>query len=351
MNIIYNFGIYFYVVLLKFASLFNAKARLWVKGRRNLFRRLNQVFPVSQRVIWIHCASLGEFEQGRPLIEKIKAEKPDYFVLLTFFSPSGYEIRKNYPLADYVCYLPADTPNNATKFIETVKPNLVYFVKYEFWRNYLHFLHKKNIPVYLISAIFRENQIFFRWYGSFFKTLLHYFRHIYVQDQNSGELLQKKGITEVSVSGDTRFDRVYQIKNAAKTIPEIEKFKGQNSILIAGSSWEPDEEMIIRYYKENQGKIKLIIAPHEVHSFNISRIKNAFGKNCTLFSEMNIQEIENKDVILVDTIGHLSSLYQYGDIGFIGGGFGKGLHNTLEAATFGLQIGRASCRERVCHRV
>lgn len=337
MTYLYNLSIRIYVVFITLAAPFYPKARLWVKGRRHWFTKLKQTFHANKPVIWIHAASLGEFEQGRPLIEKLKKDNK-YFILLTFFSPSGYEIRKNYTVADYVCYLPADSPGNAKKFIGTVSPALVYFVKYEFWRNYLKYLKKNSIPVFLISAIFRENQIFFRWYGAFFKNVLHFFQHIFVQDKNSKELLQNKGITNVTVSGDTRFDRVFEIKGNVNKYPKIQEFRGDRLTLIAGSSWEPDENMVITYWKENPDKLKLILAPHETHPGNINRIKSLVGERHILFSELENKSIENKDVLIVDTIGHLSALYQYGQIAFIGGGFGKGIHNTLEAATFGLPV-------------
>jgi 3-deoxy-D-manno-octulosonic-acid transferase len=338
MRILYNLGINLYSWIIRIISPFHSKAQLWTNGRKKLLSRLQQIFPATKPVVWIHCASLGEFEQGRPVIEKIRQQHPDYFILLTFFSPSGYEIRKNYALADHVCYLPSDTPRNAQKFIETVSPTHVYFVKYEFWRNYLHHLNKKDIPVYLISAIFRENQIFFRWYGIFFKQLLHYFRHIFVQDLNSHELLKNSGIMNVSVSGDTRFDRVYEIQKKVDKHPKVQQFRQDVLVLIAGSSWQHDENIVIQYWKEHSYKLKLIIAPHEVHTGNIKRIQALVGDRHILFSELHNQPVKNKDVLIVDTIGHLSSLYQYGDVAFIGGGFGKGIHNTLEAATFGLPV-------------
>jgi len=334
----YNLAIIIYISLIKFFSLFNKKARLWYTGRKNIFAELERTFPVNKPVIWMHCASLGEFEQGRPLIEKIKEKNSSYFILLTFFSPSGYEVRKNYTLADYVCYLPADTPSNVRKFLALIKPVKVYFVKYEFWRNYLQQLYKNQIDVFLISAIFRNNQLFFKWYGAFYQRLLFYFKKLFVQDKKSKMLLERIRVENVIISGDTRFDRVYEIKDSVKSLPALESFKGNTQVLIAGSTWEPDEKIILKYFQEQQYNLKLIIAPHEVHKSNIQRVVGLFGKECILYSKLESGNTDEAKILLVDTMGHLSSLYQYGDIAFIGGGFGKGIHNTLEAATFGLPV-------------
>lgn len=316
----------------------NSKARLWLNGRKGIFDRMASVLKSGEKRIWIHASSLGEFEQGRPVIEKLKEQKPDYKIVLTFFSPSGYEIRKNYPGADYIFYLPMDTRTNSRKFLDIIQPRTAIFVKYEFWYHYLNGLRDRHIPLYLISANFRSNQHFFSWYGGWFKKLLHNFEHIFVQNEASYKLLNHIGIKDVTIAGDTRFDRVYSIASAAKELPEVKKFAGDSFCLVAGSTWEPDEEYLIKYMNETRYPVKLIIAPHEIREQNIQEIIRKTDKKVIRYSQLNKDVDGSADVLIIDNIGMLSSLYRYGKVAYIGGGFGKGIHNILEAATFGLPV-------------
>jgi 3-deoxy-D-manno-octulosonic-acid transferase len=326
--------LYFFTI--RFAALFIPKAKLWVNGRKNFWQNINPAEFSNHNWIWIHCASLGEFEQGRPLIEKIKTQHPHYKILLTFFSPSGYEIRKNYSLADKICYLPADTPKNAKRFIEIVKPQQVFFIKYEFWYYFLKTLYQKNIPVYLVSAIFRTNQVFFKPWGGFYRQILGYFKHIFVQNKASADLLRKINISDFSVNGDTRFDRVANIVNDAKTIPLINSFKNNCLTIIAGSTWPDDEKLLVTFINQNKAlNLRYIIVPHEINHQAIAHLKQSIQAKCCLYSE---NKIKDATVLIIDTIGILSSAYKYADIAYIGGGFGKGIHNTLEAATYGLPV-------------
>jgi 3-deoxy-D-manno-octulosonic-acid transferase len=320
-------------------SLFgNQKAKLWIAGRRNIFEKLTGNLKPNEKRIWVHAASLGEFEQGRPIIEKIKSQYPEYKILVTFFSPSGYEVRKNYNGADYIYYLPADTLRNAKRFINLVKPEKVFFIKYEFWYNYLNTLKKQDIPVYLCSAIFRNNQLFFKWYGGWYRKILHMFSHLFVQTQESKELLSSIRFTNVTITGDTRFDRVYDIALKAKEIPEVAAFVGVSQCLIAGSTWEPDEDLLSGYINASDLPLKYIIAPHEIHASHIERLEKSIHKKVIRYSTWKNNTTSEYDVLIIDNIGMLSSLYRYGQVSYIGGGFGKGIHNTLEAATFGLPI-------------
>ena len=291
----------------------------------------------EDRTVWIHCASLGEFEQGRPVIEAIKKERPELKIVLTFFSPSGYEIRKNYPNADCISYLPADTPMNAAKFISLVNPQFVIFVKYEFWNNYISVLYKNNIPLYLISAIFRPGQHFFKWYGSFFRLMLKKFNRIFVQDQRSLNLLSGIGMENISLAGDTRFDRVVQIKGTARDIPQLEQFRGDEKLFLAGSSWRQDEEIIAQYINKFPGRMKWVFAPHEIDKPSIERLEKLFNVRHVRFSEFN-GDASNARVLIIDNIGMLSSAYKYAYIAAIGGGFGKGIHNILEPACWGVPV-------------
>lgn len=340
MTILYLLGIRTFQILVLLVSPFNSKAKLWLKGRKKIFKSLKRTINPSDKIFWIHCASLGEFEQGRPLIEALKREYPQHKILLTFYSPSGYEIRKNYEHADYVYYLPLDTPLNAKHFIDIVKPQAVFFVKYEFWYFFLREIQKQNIPLYLVSGIFRKNQRFFKPQGVMSRKMLKWFTHFFVQNEESKELLQSIHINNVSVTGDTRFDRVYDITQKAKSLPLIEAFAKDALVLIAGSSWKPDEELLLNYFNESSYSFKMIIAPHEIHKENIARIEKTVGgsKTALKFSAANATNIQNADVLMIDSIGLLSSIYKYGHIAYIGGGFGKGIHNILEAATFGLPI-------------
>ena len=339
MSLLYNLGILFYGFLIRVAALFNEKAKLFVAGRKNWKKKLGSAIDKNASYIWVHCASLGEFEQGRPVLEEIKKQFPKYKIVLTFFSPSGYEIRKNYEGADIVAYLPMDTKNNAQEFIRLVSPQKVFFVKYEFWYNYITELKRQQIPLYIISAIFRENQQFFKstpW-GKWYRKMLHSFEHIFIQNETSARLLEQAGIKHYTVSGDTRFDRVAEIARGAKKFEIVEKFKGKNVTLIAGSTWKPDEELLAAFIN-NSSNVKFIIAPHEVTPANINRIQELLKKTAICFSKADISNIDSYDVLIIDSIGILSSLYQYGNIAYIGGGFGVGIHNILEAATFKLPV-------------
>ena len=337
MRFIYNLVIFFYRAIAWLISPFNGKARLWINGQKNWYMLLDQKVDHNEKYIWIHCASLGEFEQGRPLIESIRKEKPLYKIVLTFFSPSGYEIRKNWPLADIICYLPADTPSNARRFIGLVNPGKVIFVKYEFWNNYISELSRRKIPLFLISGIFRKDQHFFKWYGGFFRAMLKKFTRIYVQDQLSQDLLKSIGLENFAASGDTRFDRVMQIAAEAKSIPQLEQFRGDERLFLAGSSWKPDEEIIARYIEKNPGKMKWVFAPHEVDEENILRLEKLFTSKCVRFSGFTAGNTDAR-VMIIDNIGMLSSAYRYAYIAEVGGGFGKGIHNVLEPACWGIPV-------------
>lgn len=337
MKLIYNLGILVFALAARLISPFSSKARLWSDGRKNWESSLRDKVSRDAVNIWIHCASLGEFEQGRPLIEAIRKIRPEFRIILTFFSSSGFEIRKNYSGADYVCYLPVDTPGNAGKFISIVNPAAAIFVKYEFWNNYISIINSKKIPLYLVSAIFRPGQHFFKWYGSFFRKILFRFSHIFVQDQPSMELLRQLGIENVSVAGDTRFDRVIQIAGSAKNIPQIEQFRGNEKLFLAGSSWSPDEDIIIRYINDNPGRMKWIFAPHEIARENIMRIERLLKTDFVRFSEFTEQNRDAR-VLIIDNIGMLSSAYRYAYIAAVGGGFGKGIHNILEPACWGIPV-------------
>ncbi len=336
MVIIYNLTITLYYFAILLSSLFNSKAKKWIKGRRGILRNIK--IPKDEKIIWIHCASLGEFEQGRPLIEAIKNKHSEYKIVLTFFSPSGYEIRKNYPLADYIYYLPLDTSKNARQFIQKIHPEIIIFVKYEFWYHYIYNAKRQNIPVYLISGIFRESQWFFKWYGKFSRKILSFFEHVFVQNEHSRALLNRHHINHVSIAGDTRYDRVLKISHSVKHIPEVEHFKQNSLTLIAGSTWPKDEALLIRYLNEINPGIKCIIAPHEIIKPHINEMVHRIHQKTVLFSNITISSGHEADVLIIDNIGMLSSLYQYGDIAYIGGGFGKGIHNVLEAATFGMPV-------------
>ncbi len=341
MSYLYELGLVIFRLLLIVASPFNSKAKLWISGRKKLLPHISLKLSTEKREkrIWVHVASLGEFEQGRPIIEHIKKHQPQYTIILTFFSPSGYEIRKDYEFADYVFYLPEDTARNAKKFIDILQPEMALFIKYEYWYNHLMYLKKRDIPVYMVSAIFRKNHIFFKWYGFWYRKMLKTIKYFFVQNETSKQLLNKLGYTNVSVGGDTRFDRVVEIAEKAEKYPEIEKFKGFNKILIAGSTWKEDEDILIEYINKNNNKNwKYIIAPHEIHERNIKRIENALQKSSVKFSEVKSTNLPEKDVLIINNVGMLSSIYQYGDIAYIGGGFNTGIHNILEPATFGLPV-------------
>lgn len=339
MNALYNLSIFFYSILIRLAAPFNIKARQINNGRRQVFTELKAKIKHDRPIIWVHCASLGEFEQGRPIIEAIRKQHPEYQIFLTFFSPSGFEIRKNYELADYITYLPADTKRNAQKLIELVRPEIVFFVKYEFWFHYINELKKRNIPLYLVSAIFRENQLFFKssaW-GNWYRKMLFSFGHFFVQDEQSVQLLKGIGIANVTKAGDTRFDRVAEIARNGKNIPLVEKFKGNSQVVVAGSTWKPDEELLVQFIHSHP-ETKFIIAPHETRRGNVERLINLLKSPVICYTEATEETVMNRQVLIVDTIGILSSIYRYADLAYVGGGFGVGIHNTLEAAIFGMPI-------------
>lgn len=350
--LLYNISIYFYQFIVWMVSRFNHKAKLWIAGRSSWQLAVSnwqekiesqRNFPLEtqhSKIAWFHCASLGEFEQGRPVIEKFRETFPAYKIVLTFFSPSGYEVRKDYTGADFICYLPSDTPSKAADFIEKIKPSIVFFVKYEFWYNYLRILHEKQIPVISFSAIFRPNQIFFKSYGGFYRNILTYFNHIFVQNQSSLDLLQNIGLQKSTVGGDTRFDRVKQIANARKSLPIIEQFKDGRPLLIIGSCWQEDFAVIVPFLNNFTKDLKVIIAPHEIHEVEIESWRKQLKGNSVRYSEIstNNSQLLTSNTLIIDNIGMLSSLYQYADFAWIGGSYGKGLHNILEAATFGLPI-------------
>ncbi len=336
MNLFYNLAIYLYGFFIRCASLFNVKASLWVKGREDWEVKLRTVVKGINSIIWFHCASLGEFEQGRPLIEKIKIKYPNCKIVLTFFSPSGYEVRKNYSGADVVFYLPLDTPYNVRTFIDILKPEYVFFVKYEFWFNYLRELKNRSIPTYLISAIFRREQHFFSALGKWSRQGLDTYKHIFVQDENSLLLLNEFGYNNVIVAGDTRFDRVNKLTIAAKKYDLIEAFKGEVPLLVAGSTWQVDEDILVSVSLTN---FKLLIAPHEISESNIESIMRKFSSyNPIRYSLANDISCKDARVLIIDNIGMLSSVYGYASIGYIGGGFGNGIHNVLEAAGYGMPV-------------
>lgn len=336
----YNTGIFAFQFLLRLVAPFNRKARQWVDGRQNwqahLVAKLAQ--NAGNPIAWFHAASLGEFEQGRPVIEAFREQYPDYKILLTFFSPSGYEVRKNYDGADYIAYLPADTPDNAKQFVALVKPKIAFFIKYEFWYNYLHELESANVAVISFSAIFRPNQLFFKPWGSFYRNLLRYFDHILVQNQESVDLLASIGITNVTKAGDTRFDRVAQVAAAKKEIPLAAAFKNSQPVLVVGSAWSEDMNILIPFLNTFTSPLRIIIAPHEIHDDEIERWRNQLTRPSMRFSQINETEIRNAEVLFIDNVGMLSSLYQYGEFAYIGGAFKQGLHNILEAATFGMPL-------------
>ncbi|MCJ0742497.1 3-deoxy-D-manno-octulosonic acid transferase [Pedobacter montanisoli] len=337
MRVLYNIGIFFYGLIIKLLAAFNTKAKLFINGRKGIFTQIQNRLKPEDNPIWFHFASLGEFEQGRPVLEKLKSQLASTKIIITFFSPSGYEIRKNYPLADGIFYLPLDTPHNAKKFIETVNPKMAVFTKYEFWPNYFEALYTKHIPLYVISGIFRKNQIFFKWYGTFYRNVLKCVSHFFVQNKESLLLLNKIGLNNVDISGDTRFDRVYENAQNPKDLPIIKAFCEQSPILVAGSTWPDDEKLLVDLAEQNPDW-KLIIAPHEIHETHINAITTLFP-NSVKFSDLRTSKANRQtQTLIIDNIGMLSSLYQYGRIAYIGGGFGAGIHNTLEAVAFGMPV-------------
>jgi 3-deoxy-D-manno-octulosonic-acid transferase len=337
MKLFYNLAIYIYTFIVHLVAPINPKASLLIRGRKGWQARLAEKVNINERNIWIHCSSLGEFEQGRPLIEAIKRQRPEFKIILTFFSPSGFEIRKNYSEADCVEYLPADSPVNARKFVELVSPELVIFVKYEFWNNYITEIYKRGTPIYLVSGIFRPGQHFFRWYGSFFRDILRKFELIFVQDQQSLDLLNGIGLENIVRAGDTRFDRVAMIADSTKEISQIKQFRGGEKLFLAGSSWKKDEEIITQYINRYPDKMKWVFAPHEIDKPNVDRLEKLFKVGVTRFSGYDPGAAEAR-VLIIDNIGMLSSAYKYAHIAAIGGGFGTGLHNILEPACWKIPV-------------
>ncbi|RZK42202.1 MAG: 3-deoxy-D-manno-octulosonic acid transferase [Pedobacter sp.] len=334
---IYSIGISLYSVIIKIASYFNNKARLFIVGRKNIFEELKIRVNANDRPIWFHFASLGEFEQGRPVLEKVKSLYPEVKILITFFSPSGYEIRKNYPGADAVFYLPIDRARNAKKFVDLVNPRMAIFTKYEFWFHYFKTLHSREIPLYMISAIFRPNQIFFKWYGGFNRKILSFVTHFFVQNDESAQLLKQIDLLNVTVNGDTRFDRVYENSLKTPTNEFVARFCSDSPTFIVGSSW-PEDEKLLPALSEKYPDWKIIIAPHEVHEKHISDIEILFPNSVKFSVFKNQSSQTTSKILIIDNIGMLSSLYQYASLAYIGGGFGAGIHNTLEAAAFKLPI-------------
>lgn len=336
---LYNLAIYLYWLGIVIASLFSRKVRTMWRGERAAFDVLRSKVDPSARYVWFHAASLGEFEQGRPLIERLRAEHPEYKVLLTFFSPSGYEVRKQYEGADIICYLPLDTPLNALRFLRLAHPVMAFFIKYEFWSNYLHILKHRHVPVYSVSSIFRPGQVFFRWYGYDYKRVLRCFTHFYVQNEESLRLLDSIGISCATVAGDTRFDRVLQIKEAARRLPVVEAFGKGHQVFVAGSSWPPDEDMFIRYFRERKNW-RMVIAPHVIGEDHLRQIIDKLGASMKVvrYTQTTPEEAAQADCLIIDCFGLLSSVYHYGDISYVGGGFGVGIHNVLEAAVWSMPV-------------
>ena len=352
---IYNLVIYLYLLGVAIYSRFNEKVRKMWRGEREAFKILREKVDPNAKYVWFHAASLGEFEQGRPLMEQLRKDHPEYKILLTFFSPSGYEVRKNYEGADIITYLPLDTITNARRFLRTVRPVMAFFIKYEFWYNYLHILKHRGVPVYSVSSIFRPEQVFFKWYGRQYGRVLNCFTHFFVQNEISKELLAKIGITDTTVVGDTRFDRVLQIKEAAKQLPIVESFvKDAPQVFVAGSSWPPDEEIFIKYFLDKlSGKAernehknwKLIIAPHVIGEDHLKQIEKLLeGRKVIRYTEAEkmvngqLSMVNDYEVLIINCFGLLSSIYHYGNVAYVGGGFGVGIHNLLEAAVWDVPV-------------
>ncbi len=339
MRFVYTFLISLYYLGVLIASPFHEKARKWIRGRKGLFRTLRNGMENGGPWIWVHCASLGEFEQGRPVIESLRKERPGWKILLTFFSPSGYEVRKNYAGADLVTYLPFDFPWNARKFLDLLRPRMAVFVKYEFWYHYLSLLHRRNIPLAGISVIIRENHPFLSWYGRPYRKVLQYFNHLFVQDEDSAGRLASIGMDRVTVSGDTRFDRVVDIAASAKDLDIAAGFSAGATVLVAGSTWPADEDLLLRYLNGNTGRdLKCILVPHEIGEGHISRIMDQVKQQAIRYSMAGGKDLGSIRILVVDNVGMLSSIYRYGQIAYIGGGFGKGIHNILEAAVYGIPV-------------
>ena len=339
MLFLYNLLILFASQVVKLLALFSPKMKLFVNGRKEVFQILQSKISPNDKTIWFHAASLGEYEQGLPVIEKIKEKFPNHKIVVTFFSPSGYEVRKNNTVADATVYLPLDTKSNAKKFIEAIHPDMVFFIKYEYWPNYLNELKKLKIKTYLISGIFREKQAFFKWYGGFYRNALKTFDYFFVQNDSSKKLIQNIGFNNVKVSGDTRFDRVVSILERDNSLEFIEQFTNNQTTIVIGSSWPKDENLLVTFINNSSDYIKFIIAPHNIKSEQIADLKSQISKSTVLFSEKNNIDLSNFNVFIIDTIGILTKIYSYADIAYVGGGYGNpGVHNILEPATFGVPI-------------
>lgn len=340
MNILYNLFISLYGIGVSAASSFNPKAKLWISGRKNWKNKMKQAISPDDKVIWVHCSSLGEFEQGRPMMEKIKKDFPYHKLAVSFFSPSGYEVRKDYQGADYIFYLPLDTPKNAKQLIKILHPEVLILVKYEYWYNLLKRLQKKDIPVLVISAVIKEDNLFFRPFGSWFRKIIAGIEHFFVQDNDSKNLLESIGIEKVTVSGDTRFDRVKEIREANARVEFIEKFKGNSKLIVAGSTWPDDEEILVKFINEKMpDDWKLIFAPHNIKEKEILSLSEKINKKTAVYTKSDQNQIENSQILILDTIGMLTKIYAYSDLSYVGGGFTKtGVHNTLEPTVFGVPI-------------
>ncbi|MBW6478651.1 MAG: 3-deoxy-D-manno-octulosonic acid transferase [Bacteroidales bacterium] len=338
MHFFYNLFIRLYYSGIILAAPFNKKARQWIEGRRDFWTKFESTIVKDDDYVWFHCASLGEFEQGRPVMERFRKENPGIKIVLTFFSPSGFEIRKNYDGADYVFYMPLDTPQNAERFVKTLQPCFAVFVKYEYWFNHMRALYKKKIPIVYISAIFRKKQMFFRWWGSWYRKQLISAGYFFVQDSASEQLLNSIDIKHVRVSGDTRFDRVYAIRENPQRFDKVEKFVKDSVVLVAGSTWPADEKLLTSIINKNLKNIKFIVAPHEIHRDTIDSFISRLNNKAMKYSTYDDHTIEETQVLIIDRIGMLSNLYQYASVAYIGGGFGAGIHNILEAATWGMPV-------------
>lgn len=342
MLFLYNFIVLFTSQLLKLTAIFSLKMKLFINGRKSVFQNLTDKIKTLDNTIWFHAASLGEYEQGLPVIEAVKKQFPNHKIVVTFFSPSGYEVRKNNTVADVTVYLPLDTISNAKQFIELVHPEMVFFIKYEYWPNYLNELKKQQIKTYLISGILRENQAFFKWYGGFYRNALKTFDYFFVQNESSKTLLQSIGFNNVKVSGDTRFDRVVSILERDNSLDFIEQFKDNKTTIVIGSSWPKDESLLVNYINQSSDDVKFIIAPHNIKSEQIQELKNSISKKTILFSDVETRlnaSLQENNVFIIDTIGILTKIYSYADIAYVGGGFGNpGVHNILEPATFGVPV-------------
>ncbi|SNZ01121.1 3-deoxy-D-manno-octulosonic acid transferase [Flagellimonas pacifica] len=335
---LYNILLHFSWIVLHIVALFNTKINLFVKGRKQTIALLGKNPAAGKKVIWMHVASLGEYEQGLPILEKLRTNYPSHKIILTFFSPSGYEVKKDTPYADMVLYLPMDTKYNAKSFLEYVNPEMAIFVKYEIWPNYLHELKRRNIPTLLVSAIFSQRQVFFKWYGRFMRNSLKTFSHFFVQNENSKELLTSIGFNNTTISGDTRFDRVSKIMAQDNQLDFMSHFKNNTFCVVAGSTWPEDEEVLIDYINSSETSLKFVIAPHNIKQPHIDTLKNKVTKKSICYSGISDKNLCDFDVIIIDTIGLLTKIYSYADVAYVGGGFATGLHNTLEPATFGIPV-------------